>query len=111
MAFAVNSLAIIFHAPTDRHVALLLKLLRYLSGSRHLGFNNVTEKSENKAEHKDIVIVVNADWAGDKTSRKPTTGFVVLWKKGPIFWQSQKQSTVALSSAEAEYIAIFSTAK
>ena len=37
--------------------------------------------------------------------RRSTTGFVFMWNKSPISWCSKKQSVVALSSCESEYIA------
>ncbi|KFD63196.1 hypothetical protein M514_08359 [Trichuris suis] len=48
---------------------------------------------------------VDADWARDKTDRKSTTGFVFKLGNSVIAWSSRKQSVVALSSAEAEYVA------
>ncbi len=53
-----------------------------------------------------ISVYCDADWAGDTDDRKSTTGCVVLLFGCPIFWMSKKQSTVALSTAEAEYMAI-----
>lgn len=48
----------------------------------------------------------DADWAGDLTERKSTSGY--LFQVGPstVVWSSKKQRTVALSSTEAEYIAL-----
>ena len=47
----------------------------------------------------------DADWAGDLDSRRSTTGYVVYAAGGPIAWQSKLQTTVAVSTMEAEYMA------
>lgn len=48
---------------------------------------------------------VDADWAGDKTDRKSTSGYIFRLGNGIIAWSSRKQTTVAMSSTEAEYVA------
>lgn len=45
----------------------------------------------------------DADWTNDAIDRKSYTGYVFILANGPI---SQKQRSVALSSTEAEYIAL-----
>ena len=47
----------------------------------------------------------DADWAGDKDSRKSTSGFVTTFAGGAVSWKSKLQKCVALSTTEAEYIA------
>ena len=47
----------------------------------------------------------DADYAGDVKDRKSVTGYVIMMSGGPISWCSRKQSIVALSTTEAEYIA------
>ena len=47
----------------------------------------------------------DADWAGDLEDRKSTTGYLFLVSNGAISWQARKQSIVALSTTEAEYVA------
>lgn len=47
---------------------------------------------------------VDSDWAGDVSDRKSTTGFILFLGNNPILWASKNQSSVALSSTEAEYI-------
>ena len=49
---------------------------------------------------------VDADWAGDATDRKSYSGIVFMCAGSAVFWQSRKQDITALSSTEAEYIAL-----
>lgn len=48
----------------------------------------------------------DADWAGDRNTRRSTTGYVFMLAGGAISWKSRLQPTVALSSTEAEYRAV-----
>ena len=54
----------------------------------------------------DLVGYSDADWAGDLDTRSSTTGY--LFKLGSVLicWKSKRQPTVALSTAEAEYMAL-----
>ena len=47
----------------------------------------------------------DSDYAGCKESRKSTSAFIFLIAGGPVGWKSKKQTCVATSSCEAEYIA------
>uniref|UniRef100_A0A2N9GDW0 Reverse transcriptase Ty1/copia-type domain-containing protein n=1 Tax=Fagus sylvatica TaxID=28930 RepID=A0A2N9GDW0_FAGSY len=47
----------------------------------------------------------DADWAGDLDERKSTSGYTFLLGGGAITWCSKKQSCVALSTMESEYVA------
>jgi len=47
-----------------------------------------------------------ADWTGDVDDRHSTTGNIFVMTGGAISWLSKKQATVALSTAEAEYVAL-----
>ncbi|KAH9193786.1 hypothetical protein AeNC1_004229 [Aphanomyces euteiches] len=50
-------------------------------------------------------VFTDADWAGDKSNRRSTTGCIVEVYGAIIHWFSKQQATVALSTMEAEYIA------
>lgn len=49
---------------------------------------------------------VDSDWAGDSTDRRSTTGYIFKVFNCSVSWASKKQATVALSSTEAEYMAL-----
>ncbi|CAB3995163.1 Hypothetical predicted protein [Paramuricea clavata] len=59
-----------------------------------------------EASDKDMEGYSDADWAADSYDRRSTSGNVFVMSNGAISWASQKQPTVALSTAEAEYIAL-----
>ncbi|KAH9706494.1 hypothetical protein KPL70_012223 [Citrus sinensis] len=47
----------------------------------------------------------HSDFAGDLDKRRSTTGYVFTLGGGPVSWRSILQSTIALSTTEAEYMA------
>lgn len=48
---------------------------------------------------------MDADWANERSDCSSTSGYVYKLTRGAISWSSRKQSSIALSSAEAEFIA------
>ena len=48
----------------------------------------------------------DADWAGDHADRKSTSGYAFIVMGAPVSWKSKKQSSVSLSTSEAEYVAL-----
>jgi hypothetical protein len=54
---------------------------------------------------------VDADYAADLDTRRSTSGEVFLMSGGPVSWSSKKQATVALSTTEAEYVALTRSSK
>ena len=49
---------------------------------------------------------VDADYANSLDDRRSVTGFVNFMAEGPVTWQSRTQASVALSTMEAEYMAL-----
>uniref|UniRef100_A0A2N9E788 CCHC-type domain-containing protein n=1 Tax=Fagus sylvatica TaxID=28930 RepID=A0A2N9E788_FAGSY len=48
----------------------------------------------------------DADWVGDPSDRRSTSGFLVYLGSNPITWSAKKQATVSCSSIESEYRAL-----
>jgi hypothetical protein len=75
-------------------------LLRYLNG-------NIECVIEFQGDTLDLHEFSDADWAGDIITRRSTTGYMIFAAGGPISWQSKLQTTVATSSIESEYMAMY----
>jgi len=44
---------------------------------------------------------MDADWVGNVSYRRSTSGFMFSFGSGVVSWSSKKQPTIALSSIEA----------
>jgi hypothetical protein len=53
----------------------------------------------------------DADWAGELDKRSSRTGYAIFMGTACVLWRSQLQKSIALSSTEAEYIALTATAR
>ena len=73
--------------------------MRYLKGTMDHSLNFSGYRDFRMFEYSD------SDWAGSVSDRKSTSGGCFSLESGMISWHSEKQSSVALSTAEAEYIA------
>ena len=87
----------------------LKNVLRYLKGTSELKLTFKRNYSENC---ETLISYVDSDWAGDKTDRVSTTGYIFkLFKNCSISWCTRKQKSVADSSTAAEYMALYEAAK
>jgi len=97
IAFAVGVLSRFLSCPEEDHMRAAKEVLRHLCGTTRLGV--VYSGSE------PLQGFVDADWAGDIDGRRSTTACVFTCNGGAIAWASKRQSTVATSTAETEYVA------
>ena len=86
-----------------QHKPILLQL-KESSGSYLKG--TIELKLQYRPDGENLLGYSDADWANDMDDRHSTTGNVFTMSGGAISWLSQKQTTVALSTAEAEYVAL-----
>jgi len=101
IAFAVSELSRFVSAPCQTHMVAAKHLLRYLNGTKDLGLVYSTP-----AERTNLLWgYVDSDWAGCPDSRKSTSGYALMLNGAAVSWKSKRQSVIALSSAEAEFVA------
>ena len=107
IAFAVHQCARFSNDPKDPHVKAVKRIVRYLHGTQDKGLI---------LDPKDpaLVMYVDADFAGayhkdhadEPASVFSRTGSIITYAGCPIYWMSKLQTEIALSSTEAEYIAL-----
>ncbi len=105
LAYAIGKLSQYSESPKEHHWIALKRVLRYIKGTQTYGI------MYNGSKLKSIAGYSDADWGGCKASRKSTSGNVFLVSGGAVSWRSKKQTCVALSTCEAEYIATCLAAK
>ncbi|KAL9415390.1 hypothetical protein AB3S75_043642 [Citrus x aurantiifolia] len=101
---AVNRVCQHFQNPTKADLRAVKRILRYLKGTLDFGLRYLSQSSNH------VYAFSDSDWAGCKETRRSTTEYCVYLGANCVSWSSKKQTTVARSSAEAEYRAIASAA-
>ncbi|CAL8151472.1 unnamed protein product [Prunus armeniaca] len=87
----------IYALSSEDHMNAVLRILRYLKSAPGKGL------MFSKLGHLNIDGYSDADWAGNVTDRKSTSGYFTFVGGNLVTWRSKKQNVVALSSAEAEF--------
>jgi hypothetical protein len=81
------------------HYKAAKHLLRYIRGTTDLCLT-----FDGTGGERLVLGYADADWGGDLDTRHSTTGYVFKVFGGVVAWKSKRQSTVALSTMEAEYM-------
>lgn len=105
ISYAVGVVSKFSSNPTEAHLSAVKHIFRYLKGTASNGIVFRKSDTGNFCGYSD------ANWAGDCDDRKSTSGYLFLLCNGPVSWLSKKQSVVALSTAESEYIALSTAAQ
>jgi hypothetical protein len=88
--------------PGLEHWKVVKKVMRYSQGTKNY---SLTYKH---TDHLEVVRYSDSDFVGCVDSRKSTSGYVfLLAARGAISWRSSKQTIVATSTMEAEFIAFY----
>ena len=107
---AVQQTARYCNNPKRSHEEAVKRICRYLLKMKDKGLLLKPDKG------RGLECYVDADWAGSWTPKSATdpscahsrTGYIILYAGCPIIWASKKQMLIALSTTEAEYIALSS---
>ena len=103
ISFSVSELSRFVSAPCQTHSVAVNHLLRYLKGTCNLGLT--FSKSSSQGAINQLWGFVDSDWAGCQDTRKSTSGYALMLNGAAISWKSKLQTVVALSTAEAEFVA------
>ncbi|CAA7266308.1 unnamed protein product [Cyclocybe aegerita] len=107
IAYTVQKLAQFTQNPKPKHWTAVKRIFRYLKGTRT---HALTYSGSDDFTTPELNIYCDAD-CGSNANRKSVSGYVVTLAGGAVSWSSKKQTTVALSTAEAEYVAATHAAK
>lgn len=97
IAYAVSQLSRFNSSFTVQHWTAAKHVLRYLKGTATLGISYGVEDFK-------PIIYSDSDFSQCAETRRSISGYVVMMSGGAVCWKSQRQSVVALSTTEAEYI-------
>jgi hypothetical protein len=103
IAYAVSLLSRFLANPSPRHVAAAKRVLQYLQGTKNLG---IVYGGDRNDSYTRLHGYCDADYAGDKSTRKSVSGNLYLFAGGVVSSSSKRQQTVSLSTTEAEYYAL-----
>jgi hypothetical protein len=106
IAFAVTALSRYSANPSQDHLSKALYICRYLVGTK-----NYSLKYDGQIQGSGVIACTDSDWAANPVDRRSITGHFVKLAGGAVLWSSRAQSTVALSSTEAEYMALCDCAR
>jgi len=109
--FAAHQLTLVASKPQDEHWRAACELLQYLkvTADRELVYHRDPSYSLNTLAddyHPRIVAYCDSDYGTDRATRRSITGYLILLDDKPVHWCSRRQPIVAVSSTEAEYIAL-----
>ena len=109
IAFAVGKLAQFNSNPGRGHWQAVEHMFRYLKGTMDLKLTYRADKS--LVPSHPFITYSDSDHTGCIDTRRSISGYVVKIGTGAMSWSSKKQSTIALSTTEAEYIATVAAGK
>jgi hypothetical protein len=101
LTFSVGYVSRFMQRPTTEHQQAMKRIIRYVTETLDQGLYYPRCPGE-----AHLVEYSDSDHAGDIDTSKSTSGILFFFSKCLISWQSVKQQVVALSSCEAEYIAV-----
>lgn len=99
LGFCIGQLAKHVQNPTKLHWDAVKRVMRYMIHTKDLSI-----VFGGTGTSMTPVVYVDADWAGDRESRRSMSGFVAVMSGAAVAWSTPPQEVVALSSAESEYI-------
>lgn len=99
LLFAVNILARFNSCPERKHWSAVKRVLQYLKGTIDQGIVYTSAEGHAVRAYSDAV------WGNSVVDRRSISGTLVIYGGGPVVFSSRRQSVVAQSTTESEYVA------
>ena len=99
--FAAKTVMADASAPMNITEARLKRLVRYMMAAPRVEWHFPVQKLPTT-----VVGYSDSDWAGDRSTRRSTSGMIITFGAHPIDASSSTQACIALSSGEAELYAM-----
>ena len=106
IAYSVHAVSKYAESPKKIHWNAIKRILKYIKGTIKHGI-----LFSSRGKDLDLSAYSDADFAGDKNTRKSTSGYLIKVANGPVAWGVVKQRSVSLSTTESEFIAACLTTK
>ena len=100
LAFSVSLLARFQSNLGIEHWNALMHVVGYIKNTIDLGL------TYSRDSEISLMAYVDADYGRCRDTRRSTSGYVFIMAGGAVAWSSKRQATVALSTVEAEYVAM-----
>jgi len=98
LSYAVNILSFFIQQPWDNHWNATKRVLRYIQGTKYFGLLYKKTKNFVLGGFSDV------DFAGSIDDQTSTSSYLMNMGSTTVSWNCKKQTTVATSTTEAEYI-------
>nr|GEV06147.1 uncharacterized mitochondrial protein AtMg00810-like [Tanacetum cinerariifolium] len=98
--FSVSLCARFQENPNTTHLEIVNRIFKYIRGTSHLGL------WYSKATGIETIVYADSDHAGDYVDRKSTSGICTFMGCCLTSWYAKKQTALAISTTEAEYISV-----
>jgi len=108
LAFAAQYLARFSSNPGAAHWREVKHCLRYLCGTADLSLQ-FSSSNPNHLLTDQLYGFCDSDWGSDTDTRRSVGAYVLFLNGSPLSWRSKMQPTIALSTAEAEFMAASNT--
>jgi len=104
LTYAVNQLCRYMSKPSQHHLSMAYHILSYINYTLDFGitYSNTSQP---------LTGFCDASWLSCLDTSRSNTGYAYMLNGGPVSWQSKLQPSVALSTAEAEYMSMGSAGK
>lgn len=106
IAASVSILSQKVSKPNQTDMTEVKRIIKYLKGTQSLKL-----RLSNDLCDQNLIAYSDANWAEDKSTRRSNSGYLCSINGGSVSWCCRRQDIIALSSTEAEYVALTETCK